>query len=70
MRGRLWCSGEEDDAGGAPAQPVDRVCVGGSLLHHAQEGVFHSKSSAIALSLQVSMSQITRCRDPKKKRKA
>ena len=39
MRGRLRCFGEEDDAGGTSAQPVDRVCVGGLLLHEAQQGV-------------------------------
>ena len=38
---RLRCFGEEDDAGSGSAQPVDRVCIGGLLLHQAQEGVFH-----------------------------
>jgi len=37
--------GEEDDAGGGSAQPVDRVCVGGLLLHQAQEGVFHEAAA-------------------------
>ena len=41
FRGRLWCFGEEDDAGSGSAQAVDRVCVRGLLLHQAQEGVFH-----------------------------
>ena len=45
MRGRLRCFGEEDDAGGGSAQPVDRVCVGGLLLHQAQEGVFHEAAA-------------------------
>jgi len=30
---------EENDASSSSAQPVDRVCVGGLLLHQAQEGV-------------------------------
>ena len=45
MRGRLPCFGEEDDAGGGSAQPVDRVCVGGLLLYQAQEGVFHEAAA-------------------------
>jgi len=45
MSGRLRCFGEEDDAGGGSAQPVDRVCVGGLLLHQAQEGVFQEAAS-------------------------
>src|SRR6202522_523268 len=45
MRGRLRCFGEEDDAGSGSAQPVDRVCVGGLLLHQAQEGVFHETAA-------------------------
>ncbi len=36
---------KEDDAGGGSAQPVDRICVGGSLLHQAQEGVFHEATA-------------------------
>ncbi len=45
IRGRLRCFGEEDDARGGPAQTVDRVCVGGLLLHQAQEGVFHEAAA-------------------------
>ncbi len=45
MSGRLRCFGEEDDAGGGSAQPVDRVCVGRSPLHAAQEGVFHEAAA-------------------------
>ena len=41
----MRCFGEEDDAGGGSAQPVDRVCVGGSPLHAAQEGVFHEAAA-------------------------
>ncbi len=40
MRRRLRCFGEKDDAAGASAQAVDRVCIGGLLAHQAQEGVF------------------------------
>ena len=45
MRGRLRCFGEEDDACGGSAQPVDRVGVGGLLLHQAQEGVLHEAAA-------------------------
>ena len=45
MTGRPRCFGEEDDAGGGSAQPVDRVCVGGSPLHAAQEGVFQEAAA-------------------------
>ena len=36
---------EENDASSSSAQPVDRVCVGGLLLHQAQEGVFHEAAA-------------------------
>src|ERR1700678_4207051 len=45
MRGRLRCFGEEDDAGSGSTQPVDRVAVGGLLLHQAQESVFHEAAA-------------------------
>lgn len=45
MRGHLRCFGEEDDAAGAPAQPVDGVCVGELLLHQAQEGIFQKAAT-------------------------
>ena len=45
LRGRLRCFGEEDDAGRGSAQPVDRACVGGLLLHQAQERVFHEAAA-------------------------
>src|SRR5580658_7002117 len=45
MSGRLRCFGEKNDAGSGSAQPVDRVCVGGLFLHHAEEGVFHETSA-------------------------
>ena len=45
IRGGLRCFGEEDDAGGGSAQPVDGVCVRGLLLHQAQEGVFHEAAA-------------------------
>jgi len=33
------------DAGSGSAQPVERVGVGGLLLHQAQEGVFHEAAA-------------------------
>ena len=42
---RLRCFGEEDNAACCPAQPVDRVCVGSSLLHQAQQGVFQKAAA-------------------------
>ncbi len=45
VRGRLRCFGEEDDAGSGSAQPVNRASVRGSLLHQAQEGVFHKAAA-------------------------
>jgi hypothetical protein len=41
----MRCFGEEDNAGGGSAQPVDRVCVWGSLLHQAQERVLHEAAA-------------------------
>ena len=45
LSGGLRRSGKEDDAGSAPAQPVDRICVRGLLLHQPQEGVFHEAAA-------------------------
>ena len=45
IRCRLRCFGEEDDAGGGSAQPVDRVCVGDLPLHQAEEGVFQEAAA-------------------------
>ena len=45
MRGHLRCFCEENDAAGASAQPVDRVCIWELLLHQAQEGVFEEAAA-------------------------
>ena len=45
MSGPQRCFGEEDDPASGSAQPVDRVCVGGLLLHQAQERVFHEAAA-------------------------
>ena len=44
-RSRLRRPGEEDNAGGRAAQPVDRVGVGGSLLDKAQQCVFQEAAA-------------------------
>ena len=41
----MRCFGEEDNAAGASAQPVDRVCVGELLLHQVQESVFQEAAA-------------------------